>query len=148
MTIFKIYKSSEVVDSHKILFLRFDNLTGSSVSIASCFASWKTQSSKDIIAVYLGAEKGVLLRVHRSLIRARLDCCCFIYISASKTTLKALDTISNKTLLIYPRAFISSLYTVKLMHFSYVCEGSNFPLVMLLEFLLILIMHYYISPFT
>ena len=47
-----------------------------------------------------GSSKRVLLTLHKSLILSNLDYCSFVYINASASTLKKIDTIQYKSLLI------------------------------------------------
>ena len=61
-----------------------------------------------------GADKKVLLRLYRSLIRSKLDYGCVVYGSARKSYLRKLDTIHNQGLRLALGAFktspINSLY--------------------------------------
>ena len=61
-----------------------------------------------------GADKKVLLRLYRSLIRSKLDYGCVVYGSARKSYLSKLDTIHNQGLRLALGAFktspINSLY--------------------------------------
>ncbi len=47
-----------------------------------------------------GSSKRVLLTLHKSLILSNLDYCSFVYLNASASTLKKIDTIQYKSLLI------------------------------------------------
>ena len=55
-----------------------------------------------------GADKFTMLNLYRSLIRSKLDYACFIYGTASPSTLKTLDAIHNTGIRISTGAFKSS----------------------------------------
>ena len=61
-----------------------------------------------------GADRTVLLRLYRALIRSKLDYGCFIYGSANKSKLRLLDTIHHRGIRLSTGAFrtsrIASLY--------------------------------------
>ena len=55
-----------------------------------------------------GADRQVLLRIYRSLIRSKLDYGSFIYGSARKSYLRRLDTVQNQALRICLGAYKTS----------------------------------------
>ena len=61
-----------------------------------------------------GADKNTLLKLYRSLIRSKIDYCCFIYQSARKSYLKSLNPIYHTGLRLALGAFkttpVESLY--------------------------------------
>ncbi|GBL94584.1 hypothetical protein AVEN_235662-1 [Araneus ventricosus] len=63
-----------------------------------------------------GAETSALLKVYKALIRSKLDYGCVVYGSASKSVLKALDTVHHQGLRLSLGAFrtspIQSIYVL------------------------------------
>ena len=105
-----------VVDEYKFLGVIFDK----KLSFIPHLKYLKTKCNKALQLLRVvahtdwGADKKVLLRLYRSLVRSKLDYGCFIYGSARKSYLKILDTIHHQGLRIILGAFrtspIESLY--------------------------------------
>jgi ribonuclease HI len=55
-----------------------------------------------------GADRAVMLRLYRALIRSKLDYACFVYGSASGTSLKMLDSVHNEGIRLATGAFRTS----------------------------------------
>lgn len=61
-----------------------------------------------IAGIKWGADREMLLKVYRSIVRSKIDYCSFIYSSARKSTLRQLDTVHNQGIRISLGAFKSS----------------------------------------
>ena len=106
----------EVVPEFKFLGLLFDSKLSFIPHIN--YLSNKCHKALNLLRVVSsmdwGADKKVLLRLYRSLIRSKLDYGCVVYGSARKSYLRKLDTIHNQGLRLALGAFktspINSLY--------------------------------------
>jgi ribonuclease HI len=106
----------EVVKEFKFLGLVFDSKLSFIPHIK--YLSDKCQRALNLIRVVSsmdwGADREVLLRLYRSLIRSKLDYGCIVYGSARNSYIKKLDTIHNQGLRLALGAFrtspIASLY--------------------------------------
>ena len=106
-----------VVDEYKFLGIIFDK----KLSFIPHLKYLKTKCNKALQLLRVvahtdwGADRKVLLRLYRSLIRSKLDYGCFIYGSARKSYLKTLESIHHQGLRIVLGAFrtspVESLYT-------------------------------------
>ena len=100
----------------KFLGLIFDK----KLSFIPHLKALKTKCLKalDIIKVVAnqewGADKSVLLKFYRSLVRSKLDCGCIVYGSARPSYIKMLDTIHHQGIRLALGAFrtspVESLY--------------------------------------
>jgi ribonuclease HI len=99
-----------VVDQVKFLGVIFDKKLNFKAHID--YLRKKCQKSLNLLKVVSkmdwGADRKVLLRLYRSLVRSKLDYGCIVYGSARKTYLKKLDTIQNQALKICLGAFRTS----------------------------------------
>ena len=106
----------EVVSEFKFLGIIFDT----KLSFLPHITTHKKKCKKalNILKVVAhsewGADRKVLLRLYRSLIRSKLDYGSVVYVSARKSYLKILDTIHNEGLRLVLGAFrtspVNSLY--------------------------------------
>ena len=105
-----------IIGESKFLGLLFD----SKLSFISHIKSLKSRCTKslDLITVLSnttwGADRKVLLRLYRALIRSKLDYGCIVYGSARPSYIKRLDTVHNQGLRLCLGAFrtspVQSLY--------------------------------------
>ncbi|XP_072384622.1 uncharacterized protein [Diabrotica undecimpunctata] len=100
----------QVVDKHKFLGVIFDKRLTWRDQIQNTKTNCLNRINilKTLAHHQWGAEEKVLLRIYRTLIRSRLDYGSILYISASDTHLKSLNTIHNTSLCISLGAFKSS----------------------------------------
>ena len=106
----------EVVPEFKFLGLLFDSKL-SFIPHINCLSN-KCQKALNLLRVVSsmdwGADKKVLLRQYRSLVRSKLDYGCVVYGSARQSYLRKLDSIHNQGLRLALGAFrtspINSLY--------------------------------------
>jgi hypothetical protein len=100
----------EVVKEFKFLGLVFDSKLSFIPHIK--YLSDKCQRALNLIRVVSsmdwGADREVLLRLYRSLIRSKLDYGCIVYGSARNSYIKKLDTIHNQGLRLALGAFRTS----------------------------------------
>ena len=106
----------KIVKEFKFLGVIFD----SKLSFIPHIKMLRTKCTKalDILKVVAntqwGADKNVLLQLYRSIVRSKLDYGCFVYGSARKSYLQALDAIHNQGLRIclgaFPTSPVKSLY--------------------------------------
>jgi len=109
--VLKIYGHEiPVVEQVKFLGLIFDQKLNFKAHID--YLRVKCQKSLNLLRVVSkmdwGADRKVLLRLYRSLIRSKLDYGCIVYGSARKSYLKKLETIQNQALRICLGAFRTS----------------------------------------
>ena len=107
----------EVVPEFKFLGLLFDSKLSFIPHIN--YLSNKCQKALNLLRVVSsmdwGADRKVLLRLYRTLVRSKLDYGCIVYGSARQSYLRKLDSIHNQGLRLALGAFwtspINSLYT-------------------------------------
>ncbi|XP_073995577.1 uncharacterized protein [Rhodnius prolixus] len=75
-----------------------------------------------IAGIKWGADREMLLKVYRTIVRSKIDYCSFIYSSARKSTLRQLDTVHNQGIRISLGVFKSSPVL------SLYVEAGEFPL--------------------
>ena len=99
-----------VVDQAKFLGIVFDRKLNFKAHID--YLRGKCQKALNLLKVVSkmdwGADRKVLLRLYRSLVRSKLDYGCSVYGSARTSYLKKLDTIQNQALRICLGAFRTS----------------------------------------
>ncbi|XP_072398259.1 uncharacterized protein [Diabrotica undecimpunctata] len=114
----------DVIDHHKVLGLTFDSRLTWNTHIQETKGNCLKNINilKSLAHFHWGADEEVLLTVYRSIIRSKMDYGSFVYMSASKSHLKALDSVHNTGLRICLGAFRSSPAQ------SMYCEANEPPL--------------------
>ena len=95
--------SIKVADEAKFLGLVFDRRLTFRAHIKYLKTVFRVVGHTD-----WGADKVVLLRLYRALVRSKLDCGCAVYGSASKSVLRTLDAVHHAGLRICLGAFRTS----------------------------------------
>ncbi|XP_072375682.1 uncharacterized protein [Diabrotica undecimpunctata] len=114
----------DVIDHHKVLGLIFDSRLTWNTYIQEMKGNCLKNINilKSLAHFQWGTDEEVLLTVYRSIIRSKIDYGSFVHMSASRSHLKALDSVHNTGLKICLSAFRSSPAQ------SMYCEANEPPL--------------------